>query len=78
MKSDRNFEETIEKELEELKTVRFFDIYSDEKLITSTIKLGIRLEFQSLKGTLTNEIIEEKMNSLRNLLMKDFNVILQE
>ena len=66
------------KELEELKTVRFFDIYSDEKLITSTIKLGIRLEFQSLKGTLTNEIIEEKMNSLRNLLVKDFNVLLQE
>ena len=70
--------ETIEKELEELKTVRFFDIYSDEKLITSKIKLGIRLEFQSLKGTLTNEIIEEKMNSLRNLLVKDFNVLLQE
>jgi len=70
--------QTIQEQFEELKTITFFDIYNDEKLLTSTIKLGIRLEFQSLKGTLTNESIEEKMSSLHTLLVDKFGVVLQE
>ena len=70
--------QTIQEQLKELKTVNFFDIYSDEKLLTSTIKLGIRLEFQSLKGTLTNENIEDKMSLLRSVLVEKFNVSIQE
>ena len=70
--------ETIQEQLEELKTISFFDIYSDEKLSSSTIKLGIRLEFQSFRETLTNELIEEKMNKLRGLLVEKFTVVLQE
>jgi phenylalanyl-tRNA synthetase beta subunit len=47
-------------------------------MINSNIKLGIRLEFQSDKGTLTNENIEEKILLLRKLLSKMFSVIFQD
>jgi phenylalanyl-tRNA synthetase beta chain len=70
--------QSIEENVTDLKTVNFFDIYVDEKMINSNIKLGIRLEFQSDKGTLTNENIEEKILLLRKLLSKMFSVIFQD
>jgi phenylalanyl-tRNA synthetase beta chain len=70
--------QSIEQNITDLKTVHFFDIYVDEKFINSNIKLGIRLEFQSTQGTLTTEIIEEKMITLRELLSKTFNVVFQD
>jgi len=51
---------------------------STKKLSTSNIKLGIRLEFQSISGTLTNETIEEKMLSLREIITKQFNCTFQD
>ena len=68
----------IENHLTDLKTINFFDIYVDEKILSLNIKLGIRLEFQSTKETLTNEIIEEKIVSLRKLISTEFNGIFQE
>jgi phenylalanyl-tRNA synthetase beta chain len=73
-----NLKQSIEKNLSDLKSINFFDIYVDKKTITSNIKLGIRLEFQSINGTLTNETIEEKILSLREILAKQFNAIFQD
>jgi phenylalanyl-tRNA synthetase beta subunit len=61
-----------------LKAVNFFDIYVDKKIPTSDIKLGIRLEFQSTIGTLTNETIEEKIIFLRQMITKKFNSTFQD
>ena len=73
-----NLKQTIEQSLSDLKTVNFFDIYVDKKLPTLNIKLGIRLEFQSISETLTNEIIEEKILSLRQIITKEFNSTFQD
>jgi phenylalanyl-tRNA synthetase beta chain len=73
-----NLKQSIETNLSDLKSINFFDIYVDRKGITSNIKLGIRLEFQSTSGTLTNETIEERILSLREILAKQFNAIFQD
>ena len=73
-----NLKQTIQESLSDLKAVNFFDIYVDKKIPTSNIKLGIRLEFQSTTGTLTNETIEEKMISLRQMITKKFNSTFQD
>lgn len=70
--------QVIQQNLTELKSVNFFDIYVDKKIINSNIKLGLRFEFQSLTETLTNEIIEDKIISLRKILTEQFKVIFQD
>ena len=73
-----NLKQTIQESLSDLKAVNFFDIYVDKKIPTSDIKLGIRLEFQSTTGTLTNETIEEKIIFLRQMITKKFNSTFQD
>jgi phenylalanyl-tRNA synthetase beta chain len=56
-----------------LKTVTFFDIYFDENLLNS-VNIGIHLEFQSKKETLTSEEIENEIIKIRTLLIDTFFV----
>jgi phenylalanyl-tRNA synthetase beta chain len=77
IKKTQNFyklKQTISENISDLKTVQFFDIYFDPNLEKSEAKLGIRLEFQSVSGTLTNQIIEEKLTYLQKLLKEYFDV----
>lgn len=69
-----NLKQTISENIEDLTRVEFFDIYFDPNLTKSEVKLGIRLEFQSVSGTLTNQIIDEKISRIRTLLTERFDV----
>ena len=59
-----------------LKRFEFFDIYFDENL-NEKIKIGIRLEFESMVMTFTNEIIEEEINKIKEILIKNFDINIQ-
>jgi phenylalanyl-tRNA synthetase beta chain len=56
-----------------LKRVEFFDIYFDEEHM-DTIKVGLRLAFQSASETLTNEEIENQISQIKACLVKEFQV----
>jgi len=56
-----------------LRKVQFFDIYFDEKSIDS-INIGVRLDFQSDSKTFTTEFIEQEMNTIKELLITEFDV----
>jgi phenylalanyl-tRNA synthetase beta chain len=56
-----------------LKQVEFFDIYFDDER-EDTIKIGLRLTFQSDTETLTSEEIENQMNSIQKCLVQQFQV----
>jgi phenylalanyl-tRNA synthetase beta chain len=59
-----------------LKSFEFFDIYFDEN-INEKIKIGIRFEFESTLMTFTTEIIEEEIDKIKQILIKNFNIIIQ-
>ena len=59
-----------------LKNFEFFDIYFDEN-INEKIKIGIRFEFESTLMTFTTEIIEEEIDKIKQILIKNFNIIIQ-
>ena len=48
----------------------------DENL-NEKIKIGIRLEFESMVMTFTNEIIEEEINKIKEILIKNFDINIQ-
>lgn len=73
----QNIKFTIEKNSNYLKNILFFDIYQ-EKNNNEIISIGIRLEFQSTKNTLTNDIIEGEIEKIKNLLILNFNVKIRE
>lgn len=54
-----------------LKIVNFFDIYF-EKTNKEFIKIGIRCEFQSFHITLTNELVEIEMNTIKSKLVEKY------
>ena len=59
-----------------LKSFEFFDIYFDEN-INEKIKIGIRFEFESTLMTFTTEIIEEEIDKIKQVLIKNFDIIIQ-
>jgi phenylalanyl-tRNA synthetase beta chain len=61
----------IEKSLDNLKKVSFFDIYIDSKILEK-INIGIRLEFQSVTKTLVAQDTELQMERLREILIQEF------
>ena len=66
----------ILKEIINLKSVNFFDIYFD-KNISDKLSLGIRLEFQSFTKTLINEEIEAELEKILLLLNQNFKAELK-
>jgi phenylalanyl-tRNA synthetase beta chain len=75
IKKVQNFTEIknkIQKSLDNLKKVSFFDIYMDSTILEK-INIGIRLEFQSVAKTLVAQDIEIQMEHLREILIKEFN-----
>ena len=76
---DTNFYQlktSIQNEINNLKSINFFDIYFDNEQINQ-ISLGIRLEFQSFIKTLITEEIENEIEKLNNLLITSFNAKLK-
>jgi phenylalanyl-tRNA synthetase beta chain len=74
IKKVQNFTEIknkIEKSLDNLKKVSFFDIYMDSKIVEKT-NIGIRLEFQSVTKTLIAQDMELQMQRLREILVQEF------
>lgn len=59
-----------------LKNCEFFDLFFDQKQRTE-ISIGIRLEFQSLKETLTIEKIEKEISTILLFLKSKFNIKLK-
>jgi phenylalanyl-tRNA synthetase beta chain len=68
-----NVKDIVQKSCENLKNIYFFDIYFDP-LNFQQINIGIRLEFQSLLETLTNEQIENEIQKVKEILIKDFKI----
>ena len=68
-----NVKDIVQKSCENLKNIYFFDIYFDP-LNFEQINIGIRLEFQSLLETLTNEQIENEIQKVKEILIKDFKI----
>nr|AYO28677.1 phenylalanyl tRNA synthetase beta subunit [Neotessella volvocina] len=54
-----------------IKNLEFFDIYIENKNF-ELIKIGLRIEFQSQKQTLTNEIIQNELQLIKNFFEKNF------
>jgi phenylalanyl-tRNA synthetase beta chain len=65
--------EMIQQNCKELKTVQFFDIYFEEGNKDS-VKVALRLEFQSKLQTLLTENIEKEIKSLKEMLITKFEV----
>nr|YP_009545217.1 phenylalanyl tRNA synthetase beta subunit [Synura uvella]AYO28371.1 phenylalanyl tRNA synthetase beta subunit [Synura uvella] len=63
----------IEKNLNSLKSIQFFDIYINEKF-NNLVNIAIRLEFQSNTYTLTNDFIEKEIEKVKSLLFEKFQV----
>nr|AIM52786.1 phenylalanyl tRNA synthetase beta subunit [Ochromonas sp. CCMP1393] len=63
----------IKKQSSFIKEINFFDIYFDENNISS-IKLGIRISFQSNSHTLRNEEIENEMKKISTFLIENFSI----
>ena len=55
-----------------LKNIVYFDIYFD-KNDSNFVNIGIRFEFQSDTTTLTNEIVEAEVLSIKNILISEFD-----
>ena len=62
----------LEKNIMFLKNIVYFDIYF-EKNEPNFVNIGIRFEFQSDTTTLTNEIIEREIVSIKNILISKFD-----
>ena len=80
IQKNSNFSEIkteIWKESKFLKKIEFFDIYFDNTSI-NTVYIGIRLVFQSMTETLTNEIVENEIMKLKIILIKQFKVEFKE
>ena len=74
--SDTNFiklRQFITLNLLALKNMEFFDVYFEEKNRKQKVNIGIALEFQSEKETLTTEFIEQQIQSLTLKLQQNFN-----
>ena len=56
-----------------LKNFEFFDIYFDENM-DEKIKIGIRFEFEATLMTFTTEIIEQEIDKIKEILIKEFNI----
>jgi phenylalanyl-tRNA synthetase beta chain len=67
-----NLKKFLEKNIQFLKNIIYFDIYFD-KNDPNFVNIGIRFEFQSDTTTLTNEIIQEEIISIKKLLVSQFN-----
>ena len=70
-----NFHElkmSIQNQIENLKSLNFFDIYFDNTQINE-INLGIRLEFQSFIKTLMTEEIDNEIEKLNQFLIKSYD-----
>ena len=55
-----------------LKNIIYFDIYFDKNEL-NFVNIGIRFEFQSETTTLTNEIVEIELESIKKLLVFNFD-----
>lgn len=55
-----------------LKNIIYFDIYFDKNEL-NFVNIGIRFEFQSETTTLTNEIVEIELESIKKLLVSNFD-----
>ena len=64
----------IKKITKELKTLSFFNVYFDKSYRENQINVVVRLEFQSVNETLTNEIIESEIQNIKLGLKKLANV----
>lgn len=64
----------IKKMSQQLKNLDFFDIYFDESLSTDKIKVGVCLKFQSLTETLTNDLIEMEISSIKQGIKDLYNI----
>ena len=53
--------------------MEFFDVYFEEKNRKQKVNIGIALEFQSEKETLTTEFIDQQIQSLTLKLQQNFN-----
>lgn len=62
----------LEKNIMFLKNIVYFDIYFD-KNDSNFVNIGIRFEFQSDTTTLTNEIVEAEVLSIKNILISEFD-----
>lgn len=74
---NQNFTELkdyIQKSTKTLKNFEFFDLYQEKEILDNKINIAIRLEFQSITETLTNEKIEEEIILLKNGMQKLFEV----
>lgn len=69
--------EIIEKEINSVTKIEFFDIYYDP-INLKNINIGLRLEFQSKTKTLVNEFIENQINQIKELLLKNFKIEFRE
>jgi phenylalanyl-tRNA synthetase beta chain len=78
---NQNFTELknyIKKSTKQLKNFEFFDLYQEKEILDNKINIAIRLEFQSINETLTNDKIEEEIlllkDGLQNLFQVDFKI----
>lgn len=69
-----NLKQMIKENSKNLKSIKFFDIYSTKK---NNISIGIRLEFQSFIGTLIKEEIETSLKTLQELVKLKFDIDLK-
>lgn len=68
----------IEKTAKQIKKVSFFDVYFDNAFINNQINIVVRLEFQSVNETLTNEFIENEIQNIKNILKNIYKVEFRE
>lgn len=68
----------IKKSTKQLKNFEFFDLYQEKAILDTNINIAIRLEFQSINETLTNEKIEDEIvvlkKGLQDLFQVDFKI----
>ena len=50
-----------------------FDVYQGEHIVAGFKSMAFRIKFQDAQATLTDEVVEEQMSSIRNNLKKSIN-----
>ena len=69
-----NLQKEIQKHAKYLINTVIFNVYSDETFVKNEVNLVIRLEFQSLNETLTNEVVEKEIEKICDGLQKIYEI----
>jgi phenylalanyl-tRNA synthetase beta chain len=64
----------IQKQAKYLINTVIFNVYTDETFAKNEINLVIRLEFQSLNETLTNEVVEKEIEKICGGLQEIYEI----